>query len=183
MVATVALAATPGPTVLLISAQSATYGFPAGLRVIAGVAMANTMQILLVALGMTALLSAFPATFNAVRFIGVTYLFWIGFIQWQVRGSQAPARPTRQGFVVTILNPKSIVAIAALFPPFIDPNGNSGQQFLVLGATFLLFGSTVAAAYAAVAGAVGERIRITRQLSGLALMATAVFLVAIHIGE
>jgi len=179
MVATVALVAVPGPTVLLISAQSATHGFPAGLKVIAGVALANILQILVVAFGLTALLSAFPATFDAVRFAGAAYLFWIGFTHWREQGSRGGARPARQGFIVTILNPKSILAIAALFPPFIDPNGSSGLQFLVLGATFLLFASAVAAAYAAAAGALGERIRITRQLSGLALMATATFIVVL----
>jgi len=75
------------------------------------------------------------------------------------------------------------LVIAALFSPFIDPTGNSGQQFLILGITFLLLGSTVVAVFAVAAGALGERIRITRQLSGLALMATAVFLVAIQIVE
>jgi len=179
MVATVALVAVPGPTVLLVSAQSAAHGFASGLRMIAGVAFANILQIIVVALGLTALLSAFPATFASVRIAGAAYLFWIGLSHWREQGSRGGTTPARQGFIVTILNPKSILAIAALFPPFINPDGSSGPQFLVLGATFLLFGFIVVALYAAAAGALGERIRITRRLSGLALMATAVFIVAI----
>lgn len=57
-----------------------------------------------------------------------------------------------QAFLVTALNPKSLVFFIAFLPQFIDPRQPVGGQMLILGATFLTLVVIVVGGYAAMAG-------------------------------
>ena len=65
-------------------------------------------------------------------------------------------------FVVTALNPKSIVFFVAFVPQFVDPARPILAQFLVLEATFVALAAVNAVLWAALAGTMRTRIADAR---------------------
>ena len=57
-----------------------------------------------------------------------------------------------KAFLVTLLNPKSVLFFVAFLPQFVDPGHPAGPQLLLLGITFVVLGGVNAAAYAWAAG-------------------------------
>jgi len=54
----------------------------------------------------------------------------------------------RQEFLLAAGNPKAILIFTAFLPQFVEPSGNVGLQFLVLGVLFLLLEWVAIAGYA-----------------------------------
>ncbi|HEY2255699.1 MAG TPA: LysE family transporter, partial [Variovorax sp.] len=77
-VASVALAITPGPTMLLALSNGIAGGMRAALGGICGASMGSSIMIATVALGLGSLLAASEWLFNAIRVVGVLYLVWLG---------------------------------------------------------------------------------------------------------
>ena len=65
-------------------------------------------------------------------------------------------------FVITALNPKSIVFFIAFVPQFVAPGCPPLPQFLILEATFVLLAAVNAALWALLAGQLRERFRTPR---------------------
>jgi threonine/homoserine/homoserine lactone efflux protein len=57
-----------------------------------------------------------------------------------------------QGLITTILNPKSLIFIAAFLPQFIDEARPLGLQFILIVPTFLVITFSVTSVWALVAG-------------------------------
>ena len=95
--------------------------------------------------GVAALLTAYPAAFHAVQWVGAAYLAWLGYKLLTARPGDAPAieiQPRqyfRQGALITAMNPKAIVFYMAFFPMFVDPAHHQGLL------TFSVMAATVAA--------------------------------------
>jgi threonine/homoserine/homoserine lactone efflux protein len=118
------------------------------------VTMAGCMTALLAmmsisAAGLGALLQAFPAVFDALRWAGAAYLAYLGVKSWRspvhdtaVDAPLVTERPTRsaalfrQGVLVAASNPKAILFAAAFLPQFIHPELPKLPQFSILLATF-----------------------------------------------
>ncbi|QHQ36351.1 LysE family translocator [Algicella marina] len=142
-VAALALAATPGPDMMLVAARSAAQGRLAGLLTYLGVSAGSFGHALMMALGLSQLFAVVPLAYDAVRLAGAAYLL---FLAWQcftrhrrLAMQPGPARPLsvwvmfRQGFLSNILNPKVALFYLALFPQFVVPEaGSVGLQILVL---------------------------------------------------
>jgi threonine/homoserine/homoserine lactone efflux protein len=145
--ACVALAATPGPNMLLLVSRTIVQGKSAGFMTLAGTSTGFAFHAMAAALGLSALLAAVPLAFDVVRFAGAVYLAWLAITTWRSSASRAhvegpriaPARMYRQGLVTSVLNPKLAVFQLALFPQFIDPSrGHLLAQSLILAATQLV---------------------------------------------
>ncbi len=145
-VACAALAATPGPNLLYLLSRTLVQGRPAGLVSLAGTETGLAVHVLAAALGLSALLAAVPAAYEAVRWAGAGYLAWLAWQTWRAptattNGAPPPApmwRLYRDGVVTGVLNPKVALFQLALFPQFVDPaHGSVLAQSLVLGATEL----------------------------------------------
>jgi leucine efflux protein len=82
--------------------------------------------------GVAALLSAYPAAFHAVQWLGAGYLAWLGGKMLLLKPGAAPVleiKPhhyLRQALMITLLNPKAIVFYMAFFPLFVDPVRHQG---------------------------------------------------------
>ena len=57
--------------------------------------------------------------------------------------------PFRDGIVVALSNPKSLVYVAALLPPFVDPRGPVWPQLAILAAIAVSLDVAIGAAYIA----------------------------------
>ncbi len=138
-----AIAVVPGPNVLFVMTQSAWRGPRAGLSAAAGIESANTLYVLCSAAGLASLIAASGAAFEIIKWAGAAYLAWLGF--QAIRASfnsaaptplslgEASARAYRDGIMVGLGNPKTILFFLALFPQFIDPAHTIWLQSLVLG--------------------------------------------------
>src|SRR5215470_10069416 len=133
---------TPGPNMIYLISRSITQGAPAGIVSLGGVALGFVFYMLAAAFGITALLLAVPFAYDALRFAGAAYLFWMawqaiklgGRSPFQVRklAIDSPRKLFAMGFVTNLLNPKIAMLYLALLPQFIDPTqGNVLTQSLM----------------------------------------------------
>src|ERR1700754_891963 len=71
---------TPGPNMIYLISRSITQGWGAGLISLGGVALGFVFYMLCAAFGITALVFAVPFAYDALRFAGAAYLFYLA---WQ----------------------------------------------------------------------------------------------------
>lgn len=166
--AAIALNLTPGSDMLFCLGQGLKGGPRAGIAASIGISTGALIHTLLAAIGLAALLAAYPLAFEVVRWAGVAYLVWLAVqaIRTQATGL-APASVRsggmmsawRDGVLVNLLNPKVAVFILAFLPQFVDPaRGAPFLQFLVLGAILNIGGTVINGAIGAFAGTIGARL-------------------------
>lgn len=139
----IAISVAPGPNVLFVMTQSAWRGRRAGFFAAAGIETANSLYVLCSAIGLAGLIAASGAAFEIIKWAGAAYLAWLGFQAIRHSfdaGDPAPlstgdasVKAYRDGLVIGLGNPKTILFFLALFPQFIDPAKPVWTQSLVLG--------------------------------------------------
>ena len=141
--ASLLLAATPGPVWLYLISRTLAQGRRAGYFSMFGVAAGLSVHAILAAFGLTVVLLAVPYAFDAIKLAGAAYLLWLAYTT--VRGAgfsfaPQPLEPVRdsvllrQAFVAAMINPKVAVFYLSLFPQFVDPTtGPVLAQSLLLG--------------------------------------------------
>jgi threonine/homoserine/homoserine lactone efflux protein len=165
----IALLLVPGPAVLYVVTRSIEMGRAGGLASVAGITTGTVAYVMLAAAGLSSLLLASTAAFDAIRYAGAAYLVLLGVRRLLGRGleeadSQAMPRTRRraymQGIVVNLTNPKTIVFVFAFLPQFVDPEAHHAWlQVLVLGLSFTLLGFLSDSMYALAAGTIADRLR------------------------
>lgn len=139
----VVIVAVPGPSVMFIVGRALSAGRPAALAPAAGKTVGAMAQGAIVAFGLGSLVAGSGTAYNVMKTGGAAYRVLLGANTVRNREhSKSPdqsAHPgtgrqhLRQGFVVGITNPKSIVFLAAALPQFVDPvRGHVVTQILVL---------------------------------------------------
>ena len=124
--------AIPGPGNLALITSTSKGGIRGGFAATLGLIAGDQVLMWAAVAGVAALLTAYPAAFNAVQWLGAAYLAWIGFKMLTAKPGDAPIlniQPRqyfRQAFVITLLNPKAIVFYMAFFPLFVDPAKHQG---------------------------------------------------------
>ena len=145
--ACVALVATPGPSIVYLVSRTLAQGRAAGFVSLFGTSTGFAVHALAAAFGLSALLTAVPIAYDAVRWLGAAYLAWLAVATWRARNDAAPdaapadlpvAQLFRQGLLTALLNPKVALFQLAFFPQFVTPaNGSVLVQSLLLAATQL----------------------------------------------
>jgi threonine/homoserine/homoserine lactone efflux protein len=141
----------PGPSVLFTVARAIAWGRLIAVATVLGNALGFYIISIAVALGLGPILQRSPVAYHAVQWFGGAYLVYLGYqaiksstTHAQEMSSVTEDRPTiaqtiRQGFIVGVLNPKSIVFFAAILPQFTDRDrGHLSSQLLFLGTIFIL---------------------------------------------
>ena len=145
VVAIIIFLAIPGPGNLALITSTAKGGIKGGLAATFGVIAGDQVLMWLAVAGVAALLTAYPAAFHAVQWLGAAYLAWLGL---RMLFAKAGAKPVieikphhyfRQALAITLLNPKAIVFYMAFFPLFVDPEQHRGLT------TFGFMAATIAA--------------------------------------
>jgi len=142
VVAVVVFLAIPGPGNLALLGATGHGGIRSGMAATLGVIAGDQALLWLAVSGLSALLAAYPAAFQAIQWAGSVYLIWLGAKLLRTRLDDAPAlelKPDRffkQAFFITVLNPKAIVFYMAFFPLFVNPAEHQGLiTFGVMAAT------------------------------------------------
>jgi RhtB (resistance to homoserine/threonine) family protein len=170
--ASAVLLAIPGPTILLVISYALGHGRKAARATVAGVALGDFTAMTASMLGLGVLLATSATLFTALKWIGAAYLIYLGIKLWRapVSSSEASAetetlpkeRPLRiflHTYVVTALNPKSIIFFVAFLPQFINPAQPLLAQMVVFEMTFLVLATLNAAFYAFLASMARKSIR------------------------
>jgi threonine/homoserine/homoserine lactone efflux protein len=166
--ASIVLLLIPGPTVLLVISYALSHGRRVALATVAGVALGDFTAMTASMLGVGVLLAASAALFTALKWLGAAYLVWLGVKLWRAPVGEAglvaaaEARPPRifaHAWLVTALNPKSIVFFVAFLPQFLVADAPLAPQMAVCEATFLALASANAFAYGWLAAGARRAIR------------------------
>ena len=135
----------PGPGNLALITSTSKGGIKGGFGAIFGVIVGDQILMWMAVAGVAAILTAYPAAFSAVQWLGAAYLAWLGFKMLLAKPGDAPVlhiKPHhyfRQALMITLLNPKAIVFYMAFFPLFVDPAHHLGLV------TFAVMAITIAA--------------------------------------
>ena len=120
--------ASPGPSLLFLVRTAMAKGRAAGVAAALGLGLMAALWTAAALLGLDALFRLFPWAYLAVKLVGAAYLIWIAVQMWRHARDPiaetvetAKARYFRQGFLVNLANPKSVLFSAAvlvvIFPP------------------------------------------------------------------
>src|SRR5262245_14173234 len=136
----------PGPGTFAVLTSTAKGGLRGGYAALAGLMIGDWLLMLAALVGGAALRAAHPPLFKSVQWLGVAYLVWVGLQLLRASGKAKttplriePGTYFRQGFLITLINPKAIVFYMAFFPLFIDPVRYDGlPTLLAMGGTISL---------------------------------------------
>ena len=177
--------ALPGPGTFALLTSTAKGGFRAGAAATAGIIVGDQVLLWLAVAGVAALMAAYPALFQAVRWAGAAYLAWIGLKLLTAKDGESaspvriePHHYFRQSLLITLLNPKAIVFYMAFFPLFIDPAQHRGlPTFATMAATIAAITAVYCLALCAFAQAVAQQVRAHRSLARWLERLAGVFLI------
>lgn len=146
--ASAVLLAIPGPTVMLVVSYALGRGRASAWATVPGVALGDFTAMTISLAGAGAVLAASATLFTVLKLCGAAYLVWLGIGLWRAaperlaieKGARAPAGQWRifwNAYVVTALNPKSIMFFIAFVPQFVAADAPLVPQFATLIATFV----------------------------------------------
>ena len=167
--AVLVLLVSPGPNMVFILSHGIAFGARGGIAAAAGIGCADLMMTLLTATGVTAMVAAWPASFDVLRYAGTAYLLYIAFkaIQPKPHGHarSTPLEPsTLKVFVKAIggslINPKPMLFFVVFLPQFVNPqHGAVTSQLAVLGLTLALLAFAFHATLGLFAGHVARNVQ------------------------
>lgn len=135
----------PGPNVALIAANSLKYGYRTGLVTVFGTTAGVAVQLALVVGGLVAFIEIVASALVWIRWLGVAYLIFIGIRAWREPASDytdlgdcSQIRTFSHGFVLAVLNPKTLIFNAAFLPQFVSDQQPVALQLGLLSLVFLL---------------------------------------------
>ena len=188
------MAVTPGPANLFAVATGMEKGRASALVGVLGMNVATLVWFGAAALGLAALVKAFPAAFKVVAVLGAVYVAWLGVKA--LRGAFATAgQPDRlvvrkgrsafvDGFAVQIANPKAILFFTAVLPPFVDVSRPVAPQMALFAVAVIGMDMMSMSAYALSGAALSRRMQQPRfrkafgVFVGVLLMTAALLIVA-----
>ena len=159
VLAAILLNLTPGTDTMYIITRSVSHGSAAGFYSVLGIISGILVHTVFAALGLSIILINSPLAFTVVKYIGASYLCYLGIKMLMSKqpsllanhlpksSPSAPANPIahwqiyKQGVLTNVFNPKVALFFLAFFPQFIDPSyAHSALSFLILGLSFALTG-------------------------------------------
>lgn len=189
--AVVLLALTPGPDLFLIVGRGLAQGRGAALFTALGFFLAGAVQVPLLALGLATLVAENPVLFDAIRYVGGVYLIWRGArmlfgatFDPSGEGSVPVSRSEalREGFVASLVNPKSHAFMLAFLPQFADPaTGSVALQFVLLGLVMRVVALAVEVTLAMFSGTIGTMLRQSRRARIALERAAGLLIVAVGV--
>lgn len=169
VVASAALMAVPGPTVMLVVSYALGRGKSSGWATVPGVTLGDFTAMTVSLLGAGAILAASATLFTILKIAGAAYLICLGIKLWRadpkldelqgIGGAKSKTSIFWSAYVVRALNPKSIVFFVAFVPQFVNPAAPALPQFVILEATFLTLGAASVVIWAVLAGRVRSRFK------------------------
>ena len=139
--ATVLAVVSPGPDFAVTVRNTLAHGRGAGLATALGIAVGVGVHVTYTLLGLGYVVAAHPWVLSAVRWVGGSYLVWLGASAFvSRRGGKVVGRGEdgedalgmmwgfRKGMLCNVLNPKTVLFFLALFTQVVEPGTSVGVQ-------------------------------------------------------
>ena len=165
LLAVLALFLSPGPNMAFVLSHGVAHGPRGGFAAALGISAADLVHTLFAATGVTALVAAWPPSFDVLRYAGALYLVWLAVQALRSGGLRmgAPAQPAGFGRIVrmallnNLVNPKALLFFMVFLPQFVDPaRGSVPLQLVQLGAVLSMAALAFNTALGACSGQVGR---------------------------
>ena len=137
----------PGTGVVFTVSTGLALGRRASLFAALGCTLGIVPHLLATILGLAAVMHTSALAFQALKWAGVAYLFYLAVITWRdrsafaiqpIQGKGSALGLVTQAFLLNILNPKLTVFFLAFLPQFVQPGAASPLlQLLGLSAVFM----------------------------------------------
>ena len=150
-IASLSLTLSPGPDILYVISKSIVQGKKAAILTSLGLTSGLVIHTLLIAFGLSIIISKSEYILNSIKIIGVFYFIYLIIKVIQNRQSDDKTKKDlhninyfKRGLIMNLLNPKVGLFFIAFFPGFLFHSELSHQvQFLILGLIFWLQASIV----------------------------------------
>ena len=178
---------TPGPNMTWLAVVAVSDGRRAGYAAVAGVCMGLSVIGLAAAFGMATIIADKPTVYQALRWAGVFYLFWLAWDAWRDAGApdvSEPEQATRffgRGLTTNLLNPKAALFYLAVLPGFVTPGADALSATVTLTVIYVMVATLIHAGIVTLAGAARgllydpARERVVRRVLAVALALVAVW--------
>lgn len=182
------MAVTPGPANIFAVATGMEKGKAAALTAVLGMNAATLVWFGAAALGLGALVIAFPQVFRVIAVLGALYVAWLGIKA--LRGAFATAAEPSHievkrgrsalvgGFMVQIANPKAILFFTAVLPPFLDINRPLAPQLALFAVTTVGMDGLSMCAYGLGGAALARQMTAPRFRKGFGIVVGCLLLLA-----
>jgi threonine/homoserine/homoserine lactone efflux protein len=164
LLAVLTLFLSPGPNMAFVLSHGVAHGTRGGLAAALGIGLADVIFTVLTATGITALVAAWPPSFDILRYAGAIYLVWLainavrhpGGIGVLERQNDSFLNIVRRATINSLLNPKALLFYMVFLPQFVKAqNGNVALQILNLGFSLTIAGVLFNILLGAFSGQVG----------------------------
>ena len=162
VVASILIELTPGPNMTWLAVLGAARGRVVALAAVAGICLGLAIAGIVADIGLTAVLTQWPALFQAMRWLGALYLFYLAWDAWRDADSQenafegGAARAFQQGLISNILNPKSYLFYAAVLPQFVSSATPTVTEIAWLTGIYVAVATIIHAIIATLSGSLSE---------------------------
>ena len=165
LLAVLTLFLSPGPNMAFVLSHGVTHGTRGGLAAALGIGLADLIFTILTATGITALVAAWPPSFDILRYPGAIYLVWLainairhpGGIGTLERQNDSFYNIVRRATINNLLNPKALLFFMVFLPQFVKTqNGNVPMQIVILGFSLTIAGVLFNIMLGAFSGQVGS---------------------------
>ncbi len=184
---------TPGMCMTL----AMTLGMSIGVRRTLWMMMGELIGVAIVAvaavMGVASVMLNYPEAFAILKWLGGTYLAYIGINMWRAKGKMALTDDIEQqqvnrsalfyqGLITAIANPKGWAFMISLLPPFINVEANLNVQLAILLSIIMLTEFTSMMAYAAGGKSLrlflsrGDNIKWMNRIAGSLMIAVGLWL-------
>jgi threonine/homoserine/homoserine lactone efflux protein len=142
MLAVMTLFLSPGPNMAFVLSHGIAHGPRGGFVAALGIGSADMVLTVLTASGVTAIVAAWPPSFDVLRYLGAGYLLWLAFKALQAPSQAALASAVQlsstkiygTAMLNSLLNPKALLFFMVFLPQFVDAQrGSITWQLLTLG--------------------------------------------------
>ena len=170
MLATLALAVSPGPDNIFVLTQSIVNGKKYGLATVYGLMTGCIIHTTLIAFGVSEIIKRNESLFFTIKLFGAGYLLYLAYQVFKSNSDivfstdnvqqKTTIQLFKTGFWMNVLNPKVTIFFLAFFPQFLfSEEVSTVIQFYVLGGLFILVSFIVFSSIALLAGSVTNFIK------------------------
>lgn len=168
-ITTLIIVALPGTGVIYTLAIGLSQGARAAMIAAFGCTIGIVPHVIATVAGLAALLHTSALLFQAIKYLGVLYLFWMAWTIWRDGGAlkveegKVKRQSTREivgnAVMINLLNPKLTLFFFAFMPQFVDVGAaNATPLMLLLAAEFMALTFIVFVLYGLFAAAARDHV-------------------------
>ena len=176
VLATAALAISPGPDNIYVLMQSVANGTKYGLATTAGLISGCIIHTTLLAFGVSLIIKESETLFFIIKLLGALYLLYLAYQVYKsssaihLSNDHVPKKSLlqlfKQGFIMNVLNPKVSIFFLAFFPGFLfSETLSTVLQFYVLGFVFMGVSLIIFSTIAILAGYISDTLKSQKNIA------------------